>query len=651
MKQLLSLPTRVVSILKRIKWVFSKLEYVTDQIEALTRQVRQNQAQTAQQLASLHYQLDRLRTLNGLTSQSIQALARQQAALPGAQLAARPLVSVVLPSWNRAEVIETALRSLQQQSYEHWEALIVDDGSLDGTGDRIAHFLADPRFRYFCRPHEGVSAARNFGLAESRGEIIAYLDSDNAWFPKYLETLVAAFAEDADLQSAYTAQVIELREESVSYMRGEDFDPERLRSENFIDLNVFAHRRSLYERLGGFDTQMDRIVDWDLIARYTDTDRTRYLPFIGGLYSMGRADQITVTRNMQHNLHRMRSKRAASEPRKPLKVLYTLWHYPQLSESYIRTEIAAALKLGVEVEVWAEEKGIAPFSSEAPVHYGSLLETIERFKPVIIHTHWLDYGERFGKQLEQTGLPVTVRGHGFEFEHELIERLNRAKNIAGIYLFPHFVRRCDLSSGKIKAVPVAFNPDRYYPQTDKDRRLVLRTACALKTKDLDGYLRMARMCANHRFLLVLCRGHKVEWILDEIVETNRKLGNPVEIRVDLQHEELAELMRRTGIYLHTAGGDQPFGMPISIAEAMASGCYLVGRNRPGGSEYIGEAGRLYDTAEEAAALVRETEGWSEREWNNAFVKSVDRAYAHFVSDKVIEPIVADWRRIAGQDVH
>src|SRR5207248_1776978 len=74
---------------------------------------------------------------------------------------------------------------------------------------------------------------------------------------------------------------------------------------------------------------------------------------------------------------------------KPLKALYALWEYPQLSESYIRTEIRAVRQLGVEVEVWSEEDVAAPFESEVPVHRGSLTEAIARFKPDVDHTHWL----------------------------------------------------------------------------------------------------------------------------------------------------------------------------------------------------------------------------------------------------------------------
>ncbi|MGH9840440.1 MAG: glycosyltransferase [Blastocatellia bacterium] len=641
----------VLRNLLRQKWfnrAFLKLKPLTDLAERKFLGYRALLEELAEQNRNQRAQIDRLQTVAALNSHSLKVLAAQQAALPLPPPTTKPLISVIIPTWNRGEVLETALRSVIGQRYDHWEAIVVDDGSDDGTEEKIGPFLADPRFRYLRREHKGVSAARNCGLQQARGEVIAYLDSDNSWLPNYLQTVAAALARDHELQSVYTAQLVEHLTEGHVFIRGHEFDRQWMRRENYIDLNVFAHRRSLYERLGGFDERMDRLVDWDFIARCAEESLPRYLPVIGGSYLLGRADQITFTRNREHNRYLMESKRRTQVARKPLKVLYAVWHYPQLSESYVRTEIIAARKMGVEIEVWAEEKGAAPFESETPIHYGPLGDVIERFRPDLIHTHWLHYGEIYGAQIERSGLPITVRGHGFEFNAETAARLCQAKNVAGVYLFPHLTRMAGLADHKIKAVPVAFNPDLYFPRPEKDRGLVLRTACALNTKELDTYLRVAQMCANHRFLLVLTRGHKVEWILDEMIELNRSLGGPVEIKANVQHEELAELMRQTAVYLHTTGTEQPYGMPMSIAEAMASGCYVIGRERPGSAEYIGDAGKLYNSAEEAAALVRETEGWTDRRWNDAFVKSVDRAYANFVSDKVIEPIVADWRRITGK---
>jgi glycosyltransferase involved in cell wall biosynthesis len=602
-------------------------------------------------LAQIAQRLQDLEASTTLLLRSIKTLTVPSGVLELPPSASEPLVSVVLPTWNRGDIIETAVASVRRQTYPHWQLIIVDDGSTDDTAERMTPLLADSRILYFPREHKGVGAARNFGLAEAQGDIVAYLDSDNVWFPKYLEMVVAAYMRDQELQSVYTAQIIDNERDNIAMLRGREFDYEQLRDGNYIDLNAYSHRYGVYGRLGGFDEQLDRLVDWDLITRYTEHDKTRFLPVIGGSYHIGRADQISSTSSREYNHYLIRAKRrAGANGAAPLKVLYALWHYPQLSESYVRTEIDAVRKMGVDVEICAEEAGAAPFESETPIHYDGVRAAIDRFRPDVVHTHWLSYGDSYGNQLGQSGLPLTVRGHGFEFSPALAAKLDKLDRVASIYVFPHFADACRASKGKVKSVPAAFNPDYYFPQREKDRRLVVRTACALKTKEIDVFMRIAQMCAGFRFVLVLARGHKVEWILDEIVEQNRQMGSPVEIRVNMQHAEVGALMRTAGIYLHTIGTSQPYGMPISIAEAMACGCYIIGRRRPGSAEYIGDAGTLYDTAEEAAELVQATECWSDRRWIDAFLCSADRAYRHYVSDLVIGPIVDDWRRIAGKTV-
>ena len=96
------------------------------------------------------------------------------------------LVSIVIPSWNRSALLQRALASVRAQTWSHWEALVVDDGSEDDTREVVAALAAeDPRIRLIARPHEGVCAARNAGLAEARGGFIAFLDSDNEWLPAF----------------------------------------------------------------------------------------------------------------------------------------------------------------------------------------------------------------------------------------------------------------------------------------------------------------------------------------------------------------------------------------------------------------------------------------------------------------------------------
>src|SRR6056297_2675115 len=106
-------------------------------------------------------------------------------------LADRPLVSIVMPSWNRAFTIAEAIQSVIEQSYDNWELLVCDDASEDRTADVVRGF-DDPRIRYMKFLKSNGAGARNNGLRFARGEVIAYLDSDNLWHPLFLDRMLRA---------------------------------------------------------------------------------------------------------------------------------------------------------------------------------------------------------------------------------------------------------------------------------------------------------------------------------------------------------------------------------------------------------------------------------------------------------------------------
>ncbi len=108
--------------------------------------------------------------------------------------AGSPLVSIVIPAYNAAPFIATTLRSVQAQTHANWEALVVDDGSLDATAD-IVRGLSDSRVRLIQQPNAGVSAARNNGIERSRGDYVAFLDADDTWEPENLERKLQVFAD------------------------------------------------------------------------------------------------------------------------------------------------------------------------------------------------------------------------------------------------------------------------------------------------------------------------------------------------------------------------------------------------------------------------------------------------------------------------
>ena len=182
-----------------------------------------------------------------------------------------PLVTVIMPTRDRAPLLSRAMSSVLAQSMPDFELIVVDDGSTDATAAVLGE-CEDPRLRVLWQDHRGVSAARNAALAVATGELVAYLDSDNTWFADFLAVMTSElrpedllaycgrhlFLLDGPLESAH---VVARKIHSPVY------NPASLLRHNFIDTNVMLHRRWIVEELGGFDENLRRLVDWDLVVR------------------------------------------------------------------------------------------------------------------------------------------------------------------------------------------------------------------------------------------------------------------------------------------------------------------------------------------------------------------------------------------------
>ena len=108
-----------------------------------------------------------------------------------------PAISIVIPAYNHGRFLEDTLRSIQRQSFRHWECIVVDDGSTDGTSAIAQRYAAeDGRVRTVRIENGGESAARNHGyrLTSPESEFVTFMDSDDIWLPHALATFMPAFA-------------------------------------------------------------------------------------------------------------------------------------------------------------------------------------------------------------------------------------------------------------------------------------------------------------------------------------------------------------------------------------------------------------------------------------------------------------------------
>lgn len=179
-----------------------------------------------------------------------------------------PLVSVIIPCYNCIEFISEAIESALTQTYPRIEVIVVDDGSTDGSSEIIAHYPV----RHIQSLHEGVSAARNRGIRQSKGEYIVFLDADDRLLPQAVSAGFDALKANPDCCMAVGGHNI------ISYsgvkirscgkpLNITDFYARLLKS-NFIECPSTAFfRRDIVSRAGGFDSSLVVAEDYDLYLR------------------------------------------------------------------------------------------------------------------------------------------------------------------------------------------------------------------------------------------------------------------------------------------------------------------------------------------------------------------------------------------------
>lgn len=212
------------------------------------------------------------------------------------------LVSIIMPVYNRVDIVEKAIDSVLNQTYPNFELIIVDDGSTDGTRDLLQN-ISDERIKLiFNESNVGASAARNIALDECLGEYIFYLDSDNEWDSKYLEAMVGAFIELPDANALYSGQLLYDNIDQPPFaMRFGSLNRSLLKNGNYIDLNCFAHTKKVYDEIGGFDESLYRLVDWDLILRICNNFKVYSVPVLLSKYYLSVTDNSISDANARSN--------------------------------------------------------------------------------------------------------------------------------------------------------------------------------------------------------------------------------------------------------------------------------------------------------------------------------------------------------------
>ncbi len=207
-----------------------------------------------------------------------------------------PLVSVIIPTYNRWPMVGEAINSVLAQSYRGFELVVVDDGSEDGTAERILTKYGS-RIRLFSQPRRGVAAARNLGVGRSTGKYLAFLDSDDLWRPKKLEAQVAFMESHSEAAICQT--------EEIWIRNGVRVNPKKKHRKPSGDIfrasldlclvspSAVMIARELFDRLGGFDESFPVCEDYDLWLRVTAELKVFLIPAPLVIKRGGHADQLS----------------------------------------------------------------------------------------------------------------------------------------------------------------------------------------------------------------------------------------------------------------------------------------------------------------------------------------------------------------------
>jgi glycosyltransferase involved in cell wall biosynthesis len=196
-------------------------------------------------------------------------------------VAERPLVSVVIPTYNNARFVREAVDSVLAQTWQPIEAVVVDDGSTDNTAEVLAG-LGDS-VKVIRQENQGPAVARNTGIRNAGGSIIAFLDSDDLYMPEKIALCVAALEQRPELGVAYTAIRVREMDTGIVYLQdqythGGDLSRDLFTECKGVNTSSLVVKRSYLDQVGGFDEEFFRCQDWDLMVRLAEVCEYVHVP-------------------------------------------------------------------------------------------------------------------------------------------------------------------------------------------------------------------------------------------------------------------------------------------------------------------------------------------------------------------------------------
>ena len=223
-----------------------------------------------------------------------------------------PRISVIIPTYNHARYLACAVRSILSQMFCDWEAIIVDDGSTDDTAQVVRTFT-DARLRYVYQRNQGLSAARNAGLALVHSPLVAFLDADDEWEPEFLSTCLSLFEQKPGLAGVYTRTRYIDGEGLLLPAVGGGVVPAEQLYDRLLEGGFFPPAAALISTqavvdAGGFDDSLTSVEDWDLWLRVAGQGTMVGIPDALARYRILSGSMSTDVARMHRNRMRVLDK-------------------------------------------------------------------------------------------------------------------------------------------------------------------------------------------------------------------------------------------------------------------------------------------------------------------------------------------------------
>ncbi|HTF92032.1 MAG TPA: glycosyltransferase [Verrucomicrobiae bacterium] len=320
--------------------------------------------------------------------------------------------------------------------------------------------------------------------------------------------------------------------------------------------------------------------------------------------------------------------RSEAGPTRPFRVMYVLKNYPQMSETYIKTEIEA-VRPYCEISIVSTRKANLPAREHEPYRYlddsSRIREAIEEFRPDVLHSHWLHSVKMLGLLARQTGVPFTVRAHSFDsiwpedysvFGHvPLLTMFSRPSHIRrtvrfieddlclGVLTFPFARARLEQAgfpkSKLVDCFPV-MNYQRFYDASPNGDANMNVGACIPKKK-MEDFVELAIRAPAQEFNL-----YALGYNTAQLQEFARARQSPVHFMPFLELEDMAAEYKKHRWLVYTAAPGGRVGWPMAIAEAQASGVGVCMANiRPDLREYGGPSAFFYDSLDQALKIIQQ----------------------------------------------